>query len=99
MVKVIWHKTASPPQMDGSITFARWRQCALSYGHIATTWRIQLNLCFLRPTPVENLNSISISWAALHTDDSRVSLYFTMGAYLPKVAPSHGGSGPNLIHV
>jgi len=70
--------------MDGSITFARWRQCALPYGHIATTWRIQLNLCFLRPTRVENPNSISISSAAFHTDDSRVPLYFTMGAYLPQ---------------
>ena len=25
VVKVIWHKTASSPQMDGSIVFARWR--------------------------------------------------------------------------
>ena len=28
VVKVIWHKTASPPHMDGSIVFARWCQCA-----------------------------------------------------------------------
>jgi len=28
VVKVIWHKTASPPQTDGSIVFAKWRQCA-----------------------------------------------------------------------
>ena len=27
VVKVIWHKAASPPQMDGSVVFARWRQC------------------------------------------------------------------------
>ena len=26
-----------------SIEFARWRQCALMGGHIATTWRIRLN--------------------------------------------------------
>ena len=30
MVKVIWHKTALPPLMDGSIKFARLRQCAPS---------------------------------------------------------------------
>jgi len=28
VVKVIWHKAASPPLTDGSIVFARYRQCA-----------------------------------------------------------------------
>jgi len=28
---VIWHKAASPPQTDGSIVFARWRQCTLPF--------------------------------------------------------------------
>ena len=28
MVKVIWHKAASVPHTDGSVIFARWRQCA-----------------------------------------------------------------------
>ena len=28
VVKVIWHKAASPPHMDGSVVFARWRQRA-----------------------------------------------------------------------
>jgi len=39
MVKVIWHKAASPPHMDGSIVFARWRQYAPPS-----------NTCFLGPT-------------------------------------------------
>jgi len=26
VVKVIWHKAASPPHVDGSVVFARWRQ-------------------------------------------------------------------------
>jgi len=26
--KVIWQKASSPPHVDGSIVFARWRQCA-----------------------------------------------------------------------
>jgi len=56
VVKVIWHKTASLPQTDGSIVFARWHQCAHMGGHIGTTWQIRLNLCFLRPTPVHNPN-------------------------------------------
>ena len=63
MVKVIWHKTASPPQMDGSIVFARWRQCAQMGGYIGATWRIRLNLCFLQPTRVHNPNGISIGSA------------------------------------
>jgi len=28
VVKPIWHKAASLPHTDGSIAFARWRQCA-----------------------------------------------------------------------
>jgi len=49
--------------MDGSIVFARWRQCALPWGHIGATWQIQLNLCFLRPTRVHNPNGKSIGLA------------------------------------
>jgi len=38
VVKVIWHKAASPPHMDGSVVFFRWRRCAprptrASFGH------------------------------------------------------------------
>ena len=28
VIKVIWHKAASPPHTNGSVVFARWRQCA-----------------------------------------------------------------------
>ena len=28
VVKVIWHKAASPQRTDGSVVFARWHQCA-----------------------------------------------------------------------
>ena len=59
----MWHKTVSLPQMNGSIVFARWRQCALRWGHIGATWRIRLNLCFFRPTRVHNSNGKSISSA------------------------------------
>jgi len=59
MGKVIWHKTASPPQTDGSIVFARWHQCAFHVGIIGVTWQIRLNLYFLRPTPVHNPNGKS----------------------------------------
>jgi len=63
VVKVIWHKTASPPQTDGWIVFARWRQCALPCGHFGATWWIRLNLCFLRPTRFHNANGKSIGLA------------------------------------
>jgi len=65
MVKVIWRKTAAPPQTGGSIVFARWRQYALPCGHIGATWQIQLNLCFLRPAParVHNPNGKLIASA------------------------------------
>jgi len=55
-VKVIWHQTASPPQTDGSIVFARWRQCGLPCHHIGAIWRIRVNSCFLRPGPSESTN-------------------------------------------
>jgi len=54
VIKVIWHKTASPPQTDSSIVFARWRQCARRGGHIGATWRIRLNVCFLQYTRVHS---------------------------------------------
>ena len=46
VVKVIRHKIVSLPQTDGSVVFARWRQCLHMRGHIGATWRIRLNLCF-----------------------------------------------------
>jgi len=49
--------------MDGSIVFASWRQRALPCGHNGATCRIQLNLCFLRPTRVHNPKGESIGSA------------------------------------
>ena len=34
LVKVIWHKAASPPQTEDSVVFARLRKCALPWGHV-----------------------------------------------------------------
>ena len=49
VVKVIWQKTASPPQTVGSVVFARWRQCALPCEHIGSTWQIRLNFASFGP--------------------------------------------------
>ena len=98
MVKIIWHTTASPPQTDGSVVFARWRQCAHMGGHIGATWRIRLNLCFLRPTRVHNPNDKSISSAvsANLTAESPYTLQWV--PLFPKIVPFHGESGPHLTH-
>ena len=64
--KVIWHEAASPPQTDGSIVFARWRQCALPlclHIGVGATWQVQLNLCFFWPTRAHNPNGKSIGSA------------------------------------
>jgi len=95
VVKVIWHKTASPPQVDGSVVFARWRQCAHMGGHIGATWRIWLNLCFLQSTRVHNPNGKSIA-SAVSAQLMAASPYTLQWATVfPKITPSRGvGSGP-----
>ena len=52
MVKVIWHKAASPLQTDSSIIFTRLRP----WGHSGATWQIRLNLCILQPIRAHNPN-------------------------------------------
>jgi len=42
-------------------------------------------------------NCITVD-SAIFAGDRRVSLYFTMGDHFPKIAPSHGGSGPHVRH-
>jgi len=67
VVKVIWNKSASP---TADVRFNRIRQVApmclpmrahwrhlanmIELVHNGATWRIRLNLCFLRPTRVHN---------------------------------------------
>ena len=98
VVKVICHKTASPPQTDVSIVFARWCQCAHMGGHIGATWQIQLNLCFLQHTRVHSPNGKSIC-SAISAQLTAESPYTLQWAPLsPKIAPSHGGSGPHVRH-
>jgi len=72
VVKVISHKTASPQQTDNKIVFAWWRQCAHMGGHIGATWRIRLNLCFLRPTRLHNPDGKSIGLAVSAPGTTRV---------------------------
>ena len=81
-----------------SVVFARWRQCAHVRGHIGTTWRIRLNLCFLWPTRVHNPNgkSIGLAVSAQLMAESQYTLQWaTLSPKLPLLV---GGSGPHLIH-
>jgi len=91
VVKVIWQETASLLQTGGSTVFARGHQCALPCGHIDTSWRIRLNLCFLWPTQVHNPKRQIDQFSCCYTAHG---MYFTMGAFPQKIAPSHGACGP-----
>jgi len=68
-------------------------------GHIGATWQIPLNLCFLRPTRVHNLNGKSIGSAdsAQLTAESPYTLQWV--TLSPKIAPFRGVDlDPHLIH-
>jgi len=98
VVKVIWHKNASPRQMDDSIVFTRWRQCAFPCRHIGATWRIRLNLCFLQPTWVHNPNGKFIS-LAVFAQLTAESPYTYNGLFFPPKLPSRWGYlDSHLIH-
>ena len=61
VIKVIWQKTASRPRTDSSVVFARWRQCAVSCGHIGATWQIRLNFAsFCRPESTTQITIRSV---------------------------------------
>jgi len=79
---------AGPPNMDDSIVFARWQQCACP-----------CNTCFPGPTQVHNLNSISIG-SAIFLHSSRICRYALQRSALSplKIVPSHGRSGPHLTN-
>jgi len=98
VVKVISHETTSPPQTDGSIVFARWRQRALPCGHIGATWRIRLNLCFLRhthPSPqFHNPNGKSIGSAVLAKLTAESPYTYNGLVFPPKLPLPMGISGP-----
>ena len=91
VVKVIWYKAASPPQTDGSIVFARWRQCALPCGHIGATWRIRLNLSFLRPKYTTQTSNRTVQ-PFLHSSRQKVLILYNGLPFSPK-CPFPWGSG------
>jgi len=98
VVKVIWHKTASPPQTDGSIIFARWCQCAHRAGHIGATWWIWLNLfpsAHPSPQPKQQIDRFS----HFCTAQGGKCLYFIMGDPFPQNCPFSWGIGTPIHFV
>jgi len=88
VVKVASHKTASPPQTDGSIVFTRWRQCAFPCGQ---NWRqlantIELVLPSVNPSPKSKwqidqfIHSCTdqLQWAVL-----TLKLLLALGIWIP----------------
>jgi len=93
---------ASPPHTDGSVVFAKWRQCATHiqkakngcHGNVPQhLWTPSNTIPTAHPSPQpkRHLNRFS----GFCTDDRRVSLYsyFTMGRPFPV-----GDLNPHLIH-
>jgi len=81
--------------MDGSVVFARWRQCAFMgahWRHLANTIELVLPSAHLSPKPKRQVSRLS----HVCTADGRVS-----SGMLPFpliIAPLHAGSGPRLTH-
>jgi len=97
VVKVTWHKAASPPHTDGSIVFARWHQCSpLS------------NIWFPGHTWLSIPNCISISTAVFAQITAGYPCTLEWTAILPlKIAPLRWGIwtpsntqffGPTRLH-
>jgi len=66
---------------------AHWR-------NLANTIELVLTSANPSPQPKEHFDRFS----RFCTAHCRLSLYITMGAPFPKIAPFHGGSEPHLIH-
>jgi len=96
VVKVIWHKTALPPQMDGSIVFARWRQCAHMGGHIGATRRIRL-YSFGPPESTTQTANQSVQ-PFLHSSRQKIPILYNGRRFPQKLPLLVGDLDLYLIH-
>ena len=80
VVKVIWHKAASPPHIDGSVVFIRWRQCAPYLIWFPGPIRLSIPICISIGSAVfVQLTAVSphtLQWTALLTPQN---CFFTCG--------------------
>jgi len=72
VVKVIWQQAAKPPHMDGSMVFARWRQCAP-----------QPNTCCRGPTRFLNPDGITIGSAVFAQLPQSVPILYNRPPLVP----------------
>ena len=73
--------------------------CANMPSHEGATWRIRLNLCFLRPSRVHNPNRKSIGSAIFAQLTAECRRACPGIAFPPTIAHSHGESGPHVIMI
>jgi len=73
-----------------------WAAHGSVVGYTGATWQIRLNLCFIWPTRVHNINGKSISAAV--SAQLRAESHLHWETLAPKISPSHAASGPHLIH-
>jgi len=82
VVKAIRQQASTPPRMDGSMVYARWRQCA---PHL-----IHASLCPV-PNQVKLPNSISIGAAVFAQVTAEIRYTLQRPFLFPlKIATSHG---------
>jgi len=111
VVKVIWHKTASPPQTDGSVVFSTWIQCTLPSAHIGATWRIRLKLCALFSSSEYDWNRASFGppestthtanrsvQPFVHSSLQNVPILYNERRFPPKLRFLVKDLDPDLIH-
>jgi len=103
-----------PRQIDGSIVFARWCQCALPYGHPnPNPWRHLANTIETVHNGATwqirlNLCSLQPNFTAqmanqsvqpfLHSSWQKAPIVYNGQPFPPKLPLIMGGSGPHLIH-
>jgi len=96
VVKVIWHKAASPRQMDSSIIFARWCQWASHEGTLASPHKYDWTCASFSP-PESASQTANQSFQPFFAQLTTVSPYTLQWAPLsPKTLPSHGDLDPHL---
>ena len=99
MVKVIWHKAASPLQTDGSIVFARLCQRSLMGGHVtlAPPGEYDWTGAFFGPSESTIRTATQLVQPFLHRWPQSVAVLYN-GTPLPpspsKLSLPMGGSGP-----
>jgi len=75
--------------------WAHWRHLAntIENVHVVATWRIQLNLCFFRPTRVHNPNGKSIASAVFAQLIAQSLILYNGRPFSQKLPILMGGSG------